>query len=88
MPKRMHHFMLQLAELDGLGHAYDRCVKHGVAIAQTLGRHPNDRMVSFYAVTPSGFQVELGWGARTIDDATWRVETYDRLSEWGHRPPG
>ncbi len=88
MPKRMHHFMLQVADLDGLGHAYDRCVKHGVAIAQTLGRHPNDRMVSFYAVTPSGFQVEIGWGARTIDDATWRIETYDRLSEWGHRPPG
>jgi hypothetical protein len=32
-------------------------------IAQTLGRHTNDRIVSFYARTPSGFEVEFGFGA-------------------------
>ncbi len=31
-------------------------------IMHTLGRHPNDRMFSFYARTPSGFQFEVGWG--------------------------
>ena len=36
---------------------------------QTLGRHPNDRMFSFYAKTPSGFQFEFGWGGREVDDA-------------------
>jgi hypothetical protein len=54
---------------------------------QTLGRHPNDRMFSFYARTPSGFQFELGWGGRQVDDATWTPTTYDHISEWGHHPP-
>ena len=54
---------------------------------QTLGRHPNDGMCSFYAKTPSGFQFELGWGGREVDDATWAPTTYDHISEWGHHPP-
>jgi hypothetical protein len=44
-------------------------------------------MVSFYARTPSGFDVEIGWGARTVDDATWQERVYGEISEWGHRPP-
>jgi 2,3-dihydroxybiphenyl 1,2-dioxygenase len=87
LPKRMHHFMLQVGSLDDVGRAYDRCLDAGVPIAQTLGRHPNDRMLSFYARTPSGFDVEYGWGAREVDDATWQARVYGELSEWGHRPP-
>jgi biphenyl-2,3-diol 1,2-dioxygenase/3,4-dihydroxy-9,10-secoandrosta-1,3,5(10)-triene-9,17-dione 4,5-dioxygenase len=87
LPKRMHHFMLELGSLDDVGRAYDRCLDAGVAIVQTLGRHPNDRMVSFYARTPSGFDVEIGWGARTVDDATWQERVYGEISEWGHRSP-
>ncbi len=87
LPKRMHHFMLEVGSLDDVGRAYDRCLDAGVPIAQTLGRHPNDRMVSFYARTPSGFDVEFGWGARTVDDATWQARVYGEISEWGHRPP-
>jgi hypothetical protein len=44
-------------------------------------------MLSFYAMTPSGFQFEYGWGARLVDDATWTPEVHDRISEWGHHPP-
>jgi hypothetical protein len=58
-----------------------------VPILRTLGRHANDRMVSFYGVTPSRFAFELGWGARRIDDRDWQVRTYDRISDWGHHPP-
>jgi hypothetical protein len=54
----------------------------------TLGRHPNDEMFSFYGFTPSGFQFEFGWGGRLIDDADWTPKTYDRISDWGHHPPG
>src|SRR5262249_24898508 len=68
--------------------AYDRCLTAGIPIANTLGVHPNDRMFSFYARTPSGFDVEFGHGGRKIDDATWKVEQYDRASVWGHRIPG
>jgi 2,3-dihydroxybiphenyl 1,2-dioxygenase len=88
MSKRVHHFMLEVGALDDVGRAYDRCLTAGVEIANTLGVHPNDRMFSFYARTPSGFDVEFGWGGRKIDDATWAVARYDRMSVWGHRMPG
>lgn len=86
-PKRIHHFMLEVASMDDVGLCYDRCLRAGVRICNTLGRHPNDRMFSFYALTPSGFQFELGWGGREVDDATWQPVIYDRISEWGHHPP-
>lgn len=87
LPKRIHHFMLELGAMEDVGRAYDRCLASGVPIASTLGQHPNDGMFSFYARTPSGFEVEVGWGGRKVDDATWQVRSYDRLSTWGHRPP-
>ena len=87
LPKRIHHFMIELRAMEDVGRAYDRCLERGVPIANTLGQHPNDGMFSFYARTPSGFEVEIGWGGRKVDDATWEVRTYDRLSTWGHRPP-
>nr|ART38240.1 F328 [uncultured bacterium] len=86
-PKRLHHFLLEVKSLDDVGAALDRAVAAGVRIAQMLGRHPNDRMVSFYAFTPSGFQFEYGWGGRMVDDATWQPTVHDRISEWGHHPP-
>lgn len=86
MPKRIHHFMLEAGAMEDVGHAYDRALDAGVPIANTLGVHPNDHMFSFYARTPSGFEVEFGWGGRKVDDATWKVGQYDRMSVWGHRP--
>ena len=85
--KRIHHFMLEVASMDDVGLAFDRALAAGVRITQTLGRHPNDRMFSFYAKTPSGFHFEFGWGGRTVDDATWKPTTYDHISEWGHQAP-
>lgn len=85
--KRLHHFMVEARVMDEVGLAFDRALRHEVPIMQTLGRHPNDRMFSFYAKTPSGFQFEFGWGGREVDDATWTPTTYDRISEWGHHPP-
>ena len=86
-PKRLNHFMLEVNSIDDVGAAFYRCQDLGVPIALSLGRHPNDRMVSFYGVTPSGFLFEVGWGALQIDDATWdSSRIYDAVSEWGHRP--
>jgi len=70
-----------------VGRCYDRTIKARLPIMQTLGRHPNDRMLSFYAMTPSKFQFEFGWGARTVDENSWEPTTYDHISEWGHHPP-
>ena len=85
--KRLHHFMVEVKQFDDVGLCYDRALKSGVRIMQTLGRHPNDRMFSFYAQTPSKFQFEFGWGGRIVDDATWEPTTFDCVSEWGHHPP-
>lgn len=85
--KRIHHFMIEAVMMDDVGLCFDRALRAGVPIMQTLGRHPNDRMFSFYAKTPSGVQFEFGWGGREVDDASWQTTTYDRISEWGHHPP-
>jgi 2,3-dihydroxybiphenyl 1,2-dioxygenase len=83
--KRMHHFMLQVSTLDEVGFALERAEAASVPITATLGRHTNDHMVSFYARTPSGFEVEFGFGARTIDDTNWRIVRHDKPSSWGHK---
>lgn len=89
-PKKLLHFMLQTETLDDVGFALDRVQARGVPLSLALGRHVNDHMVSFYAWTPSGFEVEYGWGARTVEEG-WSVVRHDRISDWGHQminPPG
>jgi hypothetical protein len=77
--------MLQVLDPDDVGTTFDLCQDRDVPLASTLG--PNDRMTSFYAVTPSGFQVEFGHGGIEIDDTTWEVRTHQSASTWGHRSP-
>ena len=87
MPKRLHHFMLQVPTLDAVGFALERATAAGAPITSSLGRHTNDQMVSFYSRTPAGFEVEYGWGAIEVDDETWRVTRHDAPSIWGHHRP-
>jgi 2,3-dihydroxybiphenyl 1,2-dioxygenase len=84
--KRLHHVMLEANSIDDVGAAFDRCQELGVPLQRTLGRHQNDRMVSFYGYTPSGFCFEIGWGGREIDDRNWEVKVYPGASDWGHHP--
>jgi 2,3-dihydroxybiphenyl 1,2-dioxygenase len=87
-PKKTHHFMLEVMDIRDVGYAWDRCLKDGQPFEMTLGQHPNDNMFSFYVKTPSGFAIEYGWGGVLIeDDATWQVQTFDCLNNWGHHPP-
>ena len=84
-PKRINHIMFECNSLDDIGSGRDLCLERGVPIAIDLGRHMNDHVVSFYLANPSNFALEYGWGGRTIDDATWRVEHYTAVdSLWGH----
>ncbi len=87
-PKRLHHIMLQVTTLDEVGHGLDRALRAGTPVTSSLGKHTNDQMVSFYMRTPSGFDVEYGYGGIEIDDATWQTGTHYATSFWGHRPPG
>ena len=43
-------------------------------------------MFSFYVVSPAGFLVEVGYGARMITDDWRENRRYDRISVWGHQP--
>jgi 2,3-dihydroxybiphenyl 1,2-dioxygenase len=87
LPKRLHHFMVQVPTLDAVGFALERAEAQATPITATLGRHTNDHMVSFYARTPAGFEVEFGTGAIEVDDATWRVTRHVKPSSWGHKRP-
>lgn len=85
-PKRLNHFMLQTSSVDDVGATFYLCQDQGIPITRGIGRHTNDHMMSFYMVTPSGFEVEYGWGGRVVDDATWQVQYHQSGSMWGHRP--
>jgi 2,3-dihydroxybiphenyl 1,2-dioxygenase len=87
MPRILTHVMVEVQDMDDVGLAYDRCARAGLTFARELGHHPNDRMFSFYVHTPSGFAMEYGWGGIVVDDATWKVVTYDKMSDWGHKRP-
>ena len=84
-PKRLNHLMVQVETLDQLGYALDRLEATGTKLTQTLGRHTNDQMVSFYVATPSGFELEYGFGGLEIDAETWTMARHDKTSSWGHQ---
>jgi 2,3-dihydroxybiphenyl 1,2-dioxygenase len=86
LPQTLHHVMVEARDRDDVGRAFDRAWNAEVAIANGLGRHDNDGMFSFYAVTPAGFQVEFGHGARVVGDDWDDDRRYDRISRWGHQP--
>jgi 2,3-dihydroxybiphenyl 1,2-dioxygenase len=86
LPQRLHHFMVEVADRDDVGYAFDRAWNAGCVIASGLGRHPNDQMFSFYVASPAGFQVEVGHGARLVTDDWAGNRRYDRISSWGHQP--
>lgn len=85
MPRRLEHFMLEVGSVDEVIAGYNRMRRLGHPIRRHLGRHPNDRMLSFYVTTPAGFDVELGWDGVQVG-ADWEVKTYDHVSLWGHEP--
>jgi len=85
-PKKLHHLMLQVRSLDDVGSTLDLVQSEGVKVSASLGKHTNDEIVSFYMKTPSGFDLEYGWGGIEVHDAEWRVQRHIAISVWGHRP--
>ncbi len=83
----IHHLNLQAASLEDVTEAYQRMRKLGFAISNSIGQHPNDRELSFYVASPSGFDVELGWNPIVVrDEAAWQPAHYQGISLWGHFP--
>lgn len=85
---RIQHCNVQVAELDDLTAAYQRVKALGFEMALSVGQHTNDKELSFYAVSPSGFEWELGWNPIVVDESTWEPTTHRGISIWGHTPEG
>ena len=82
---------IQCATLEDMTAAYLRCRQLGYRIMMGVGQHTNDRELSFYCVTPSGFELEVGWNPVLVTpelDAAWEVTTYQGISIWGHDDVG
>jgi len=86
LPRALNHVMVETVNEENVGTAFDRAWQSDVEIDSSVGRHDNDRMFSFYAVTPAGFRLEFGYGAREITEPWTGNRRYDRPSLWGHQP--
>jgi 3,4-dihydroxy-9,10-secoandrosta-1,3,5(10)-triene-9,17-dione 4,5-dioxygenase len=87
-PAGIVHLMIEVASLDDVGRALDRCTRRGAPVSGTLGRHANDHMVSFYVRTPGGFDIEYGTDGLLVDEATWISRETTAVSLWGHNFAG
>jgi 2,3-dihydroxybiphenyl 1,2-dioxygenase len=85
---RVQHLNIQVAELDDMTAAYQRVKQLGFRMALGVGQHTNDKELSFYAVSPSGFEWEVGWNPIVVDETTWEPCTYRGISIWGHTREG
>ena len=85
---RVQHLNIQVASLDDMTSAYQRVKQMGFDMALSVGQHTNDKELSFYAVSPSGFEWEVGWNPIVVDERTWEPSTHQGISIWGHTPEG
>jgi 3,4-dihydroxy-9,10-secoandrosta-1,3,5(10)-triene-9,17-dione 4,5-dioxygenase len=76
--------MVEVEQLTDVGRAYDRMRAHGVKEMATMGEHENDRMTSFYMMTPGGFAIEYGYGGLILEPASWQTTHTQQVSIWGH----
>lgn len=78
------HVMVEVDRLDDVGRALDRVAKAGYRLSSTLGRHTNDKMISFYVRTPGGWDLELGCDGMLVDEGSYAAEEITADSYWGH----
>jgi 2,3-dihydroxybiphenyl 1,2-dioxygenase len=84
----LRHVMLETQSIDDVGLAIDIAARRG-ELTRALGRHTNDKAVSFYVKTPSGWEIEYGWSGLQVDDEVWIVrQLAGPTSLWGHAPVG
>ncbi|MCL2533470.1 MAG: biphenyl-2,3-diol 1,2-dioxygenase [Nocardiaceae bacterium] len=78
------HLMTEVDTLDAVGQALDRVANNGFTISSTLGRHTNDKMVSFYVRAPGGWDLEFGTEGMLVDETYYTAEEITADSYWGH----
>ena len=84
VPSGCVHVMVEVESMTEVGRAHDRRIAHQVPLSATLGQHLNDRMTSFYMKTPSGFDLEYGYGGLLVDWQEHSAFEFTRVSLWGH----
>jgi hypothetical protein len=88
---RIQHANIQVATLDDMVASFERVTAEGFRMMWTIGQHTNDRELSYYCRTPSGFELEVGWNPVLVtaeQESTWEPTTYQGISTWGHTPVG
>ena len=83
--QKIQHLMIETNSLDDVGTSYDLCLERKIT-KSSLGRHPDDRGLSFYFRNPSRWLFEYAWQLRTINPANWTTEKYTMGAGngWGH----
>ncbi|MYW97658.1 extradiol ring-cleavage dioxygenase [Amycolatopsis rubida] len=87
----VQHVNIEIATLEDLLASFHRVTELGFAMAWSVGQHTNDRELSYYCVTPSGFELEVGWNPVVVTperEQTWEPTTYQGISLWGHTAVG
>ncbi len=75
---------VEVDSLDAVGTANDELLALGVVPTTTLGRHSNDRTLSFYCRMPGGLLFEYATDCLTVDADSFVPEEFVRRSRWGH----
>ncbi|GAB3477600.1 VOC family protein [Nocardiopsis coralliicola] len=83
-PPGLVHLMVEVDTLDAVGRSLDNVTKAGFSISSTLGRHTNDKMVSFYVRAPGGWDIEYGTEGTLVDETFYTAEEITADSYWGH----
>jgi 3,4-dihydroxy-9,10-secoandrosta-1,3,5(10)-triene-9,17-dione 4,5-dioxygenase len=78
------HLMVEVDSLDAVGRALDNVNRLGFSLSSTLGRHTNDKMVSFYVRAPGGWDIEYGTEGMRVDERYYTAEEITKDSYWGH----
>ena len=79
------HLMVEVDSLDTVGQALDRVNRDGFQLSSTLGRHTNDKMVSFYVRAPGDWDIEFGTEGMRVDESYYTAEEITADSYWGHQ---
>ena len=85
---RIQHLNIQVADLDDMTASYQRVKELGFDMALGVGQHTNDKELSYYAVTPSGFEWEVGWNPIVVDEKHLGADDVSRHQHLGPHPAG
>jgi 3,4-dihydroxy-9,10-secoandrosta-1,3,5(10)-triene-9,17-dione 4,5-dioxygenase len=84
-PPGLVHVMVEVDSLDAVGQALDRVNAEGFQLSSTMGRHTNDKMVSFYVRAPGDWDIEFGTDGMRVDETYYTAEEITADSYWGHQ---